>query len=369
MRLIVLYEPANIYVLSNLNTSTTHFVVGSLPVTQVQLPPEVFAQIKAIDCDAIVLAVSGNSVLENILLSIRAANIQKPVLIVRNYTLQKNLPFMSRELFLADSVDVLQNGGGAEERPYLVHIETHVCDHCNLNCKACNNFAPFVRKRTCASVEQWDSDIARLANIYQIGRIYLLGGEPLLEPELTEKFIQATRKHAPTSELYIDTNGLLIPAMTDSFFETLVKNHVMLYITAYLPTMKMMPQIWDALDSHGVQYVYHKTTAFAKRVNTAPGTDFSLNHIRCGSGGCHYMRDGYISKCPDAMLIEHMDNFLGTNFRSRCDISLDEAAKDPILTLQKLNAPIDLCRYCSNRMVGIPWEPVKGLPKAEDWII
>ena len=259
--------------------------------------------------------------------------------------------------------------GGGEEKPYFVHIETHVCDHCNLNCKACNNFAPFVREKSCASIEQWESDIARLANVYQIGRILLLGGEPLLEPKLAEEFIQVTRKYAPSSEIRLLTNGLLIPSMSEDFFETLVKNHVILSITVYIPTMNIMPKIWDVLDSHGVQYLYHKTTAFCKRLNLTPGEDISQNHTRCGSGGCHYMRDGYISKCPDALTVTYMDNFFGTNFKSRCNIPLNEVEQNPILALQKLNAPIDMCRYCSNRMVGIPWEPVKGNLKAEDWII
>lgn len=258
---------------------------------------------------------------------------------------------------------------GGVYKPYLAHIETHVCDHCNLNCKACNNYSPFVRRRSLASAEQWDKDIERLANAYQIGRVLLLGGEPLLEPKLAEELIRVTRKHAPLTELQLLTNGLLIPNMTEDFFEVLVENRVIMVITAYIPTMKIMPQIWDKLESHGVQYVYHKTVAFAKRLNLSPCSDASLGQNQCGSSGCHYMRDGYISKCPDASTVKYMDDFLDTHFKSRCDISLDEVERDPLAALMKLNDPIDLCHYCSYRMAGIPWEPVAGAPKAEDWIV
>lgn len=111
MKLIVFYEPSNIYVLNNLNSTVTHFVIGSISVTSIP-PLEVFLQVKAAVPDAIVLAVSSNRFLENIVMSIRAADISAPILIVRNYVMQKNLPFMSRELFLADSVELLQNVGG-----------------------------------------------------------------------------------------------------------------------------------------------------------------------------------------------------------------------------------------------------------------
>ena len=262
----------------------------------------------------------------------------------------------------------LSKTGGGQNKPYLVHIETHIVDHCNLNCKSCNNFSPFVRQRSCASAEQWDKDIGRLANVYDIRRILLLGGEPLLEPKLAEEFITVTRKHAPTSEVYLLTNGLLIPKMTDDFFETLVKNDIIVSISAYVPTMKMMPQIWEVLESHDVKYLYHKVLTFSKHLNLDYVPNVGFENFKRGSCGCYYMRNGHISKCPDAMLIEHMDKFLGTNFRSRCDISLDEVESNPILTLQRLNTNIDLCHYCGNKLTIFQWKPVEGIPKIEDWL-
>ena len=121
MRFIVLYEPQYSYIIQDLDTLIIHSVVATLPITFNTLPvsynnisPEACNQIKNFEFDAILLAVSNNFFEENILLSLRAANIQDPIVSIRNYTLQKKLPFMYHELFLKDRVDVIQDGGGAK---------------------------------------------------------------------------------------------------------------------------------------------------------------------------------------------------------------------------------------------------------------
>ena len=119
MKFVVLYEPQHSYIIQDLNKMILHSVVATLPISWSTLPvstnnipPDVCNQIKNVEFDVILLAIECNFFEENILLSLRAANIQNPVVSIRSYALQKKLPFMYHELFLKDRVDVIQDGGG-----------------------------------------------------------------------------------------------------------------------------------------------------------------------------------------------------------------------------------------------------------------
>ena len=70
------------------------------------------------------------------------------------------------------------------ERPKL---DVQVCDHCNLRCAGCLHFAPLAGERI-LDLEGYAYDLERLAAIEGIegyfGSIVLMGGEPLLHPNI-----------------------------------------------------------------------------------------------------------------------------------------------------------------------------------------
>lgn len=68
--------------------------------------------------------------------------------------------------------------------PELMQIEFHLADHCNLNCKGCTHFSNLVKEPVLADYEQFRQDLRRLSGLFSnIYEIFLLGGEPLLNPD------------------------------------------------------------------------------------------------------------------------------------------------------------------------------------------
>ena len=74
----------------------------------------------------------------------------------------------------------------------LEKIDIHITDHCNLNCKGCTHFSPLSEEFYLNPVN-FRADLARFAALTgaQLGQMFLLGGEPLLHPHLTEFFPMA----------------------------------------------------------------------------------------------------------------------------------------------------------------------------------
>ncbi len=322
--------------------------------------------------DIILVAIKENRYLSRLLTYLHKRHIQN-VYIVRLFALDMQEDFLdeTQSMYLHGiKVDCMPK---ENEKPYLVHLETHVCDHCNLNCKACNNFSPFVKEPSYADIGQFESDLKRLAELFSgIGRFFLLGGEPLLAPELCCDMIRCYRKYFPVNELRVLTNATLILTMKDEFWDCVRENDVIIHISLYPPVKERIGEIRERLESRKVKYiVFKEVETFAKRLTLYPFEDEKFNNEHCGSAGCHYLRNGEISKCPDAMLVDFM---VGGNAELK-NLALNERenlmrASDGWELIEKLEEYIDLCKKCTfKRIKRTKWERIENEADAMDWLV
>ncbi len=322
--------------------------------------------------DIILVAIKENRYLSRLLTYLHKRHIQN-VYIVRLFALDMQEDFLdeTQSMYLHGiKVDCMPK---ENEKPYLVHLETHVCDHCNLNCKACNNFSPFVKEPSYADIGQFESDLKRLAELFSgIGRFFLLGGEPLLAPELCCDMIRCYRKYFPVNELRVLTNATLILTMKDEFWDCVRENDVIIHISLYPPVKERIGEIRERLESRKVKYiVFKEVETFAKRLTLYPFEDEKFNNEHCGSAGCHYLRDGEISKCPDAILVDFMVDgnaelkSLGLNDRESL-LKVNNAWE----LIEKIDSPVDLCKKCTyKRLEKIKWECVDDKAQSADWLL
>lgn len=92
----------------------------------------------------------------------------------------------------------------------IEYLEHHIVDHCNLNCAGCSHFSPLA-PTWFETIDQFEEDFGELAlkTKGKVGMIRLMGGEPLLHPNLI-KFLESARDLFPTTEIQVVTNGLLL---------------------------------------------------------------------------------------------------------------------------------------------------------------
>ena len=76
----------------------------------------------------------------------------------------------------------------------LLCFEVHITEHCNLNCKGCYHFSPLAKEEY-LDINEFERDLRRIYELCgdNVERITLLGGEPLLHPDIN-RFIEVTRK-------------------------------------------------------------------------------------------------------------------------------------------------------------------------------
>lgn len=257
-------------------------------------------------------------------------------------------------------------------KPRLEYFEYHVADHCNLNCKGCGHMCPVVKEPSFGDYEQYVKDLKRLKElVWGVHRIRLMGGEPLLNRELY-RFVQVSRDIFPDANISVVTNGLLIPKSEPELLRTMYESDCAFDITCYKPTEKLIPKIKVICDMYGVKYNMSPVVKeFQKRKTLKGEENIAKAFESCMSNKCAFMRNGKISACGLAFMIEIFNNEFGTDMiAGKADI-VDLYA--PELTgwklVKRLNTPMEVCRYCRTFPETFEWESVGFNYKMEDWIV
>lgn len=251
--------------------------------------------------------------------------------------------------------------------PYLSYLEFHVADHCNLNCKYCTHYSPLVPEPVFSDYGRFSSDLQQLKKyIPDIGIIRILGGEPLLNPDLG-KFITLTRELYPASIITVVTNGLLIRQMSTDLISLMKEKMAFIHISFYPPLEGQIQEIKQFLYEQGIPYtITEMTTEFSKTQVLTPHTDEDFFY-RCFQASCTCLQDGKLAPCYAPFTTKYFNTAFSKELPTDEGIDL----YDDTLTLTRLKTelllPMQRCFYC---VAGSsqPWEIVGKHSVLEDWV-
>lgn len=95
-------------------------------------------------------------------------------------------------------------------------VEYNLTEHCNLSCYQCDHASPLMPKKF-ALLADFERDIRAFAEAAHAEEFRLVGGEPLLHPQLLD-FIKVARESGVGDKIKIYTNGQLLHTMADEFW-------------------------------------------------------------------------------------------------------------------------------------------------------
>ncbi len=251
------------------------------------------------------------------------------------------------------------------KKPVLKYLELHLTDHCNLNCRGCSHFSPLADKWF-ASIDEHDRDMARLSDLLSgIGQIRLMGGEPLLHPEVT-LFLTSTRTHFPSSDIRIVTNGLLLAKMPEMFWRVCAEAKIGIDITVFPPTQKRVDE-WCGLGrannipvSITQKEKFHKFLDFTGNADPVTSIQTCRRHFYCP-----YLRQGKLYNCSFPALCRYLNTHFGTNVPSDYTIDLYQEGITGWKIIADLDKPMNACSYCFNHISEFEWDESKK--NREEW--
>src|SRR5882762_3474115 len=92
-------------------------------------------------------------------------------------------------------------------------LEINVTLHCNMRCKSCAHLSPLFRREYIDATET-HATLAVLAKNYHASYVKIIGGEPLLHPNIVE-VISAVRASGVSDAIQVVTNGTLLARAPD----------------------------------------------------------------------------------------------------------------------------------------------------------
>lgn len=245
-------------------------------------------------------------------------------------------------------------------------VQTHVVDHCNLDCVRCTHLSPLADRSFYLDKEKFEQDVKRLSELTggDVEEYQLAGGEPLLHPEC-HIFPYIIRKWLPKTRIVIVTNGTLLDRVGEEFYESCRKNQVQLWITLY-PIPLDYDVIKRKLTEQKIDFVMGNSGNSEEEPKEMWGVAFNLrgdlngqkNFEECPAR-CFILRNRRMHLCAQGAFIDLLNNYFHTSLPGPevNGVDLYEVESLEELT-SRLSQKIPFCDYCDtlNRMPPIPWD-------------
>ena len=252
--------------------------------------------------------------------------------------------------------------------PYLSYLEFHIADHCNLNCRGCEHYSGLVQEPHFPVYEKFASDLRQLHYLIpDIGMIRILGGEPLLNPEI-EKYLHLTRLLYPRAIIFVVTNALKLRQMPESFYKAMQQEQIAVHISLYPPMASQRKELAEFLQKRGIAaLITDEVTYFTVKQTLTPHDDVNEIFADCYQAHCHNLYEGKIAACFLPFTTKYFNAYFHKQLPEDGAIDI----YDPSLTVEtlkkKLFTPFERCRYCT-KAKPIPWSQMHQPSILSDWV-
>jgi sulfatase maturation enzyme AslB (radical SAM superfamily) len=262
-----------------------------------------------------------------------------------------------------------------------LRFQVHIVEHCNLNCAYCLHFSPLAEKEF-IDILQYEKDCERIKELTKnnpVESILLLGGEPLVHPDI-EKIFSITRTYfdARTAVILI-TNGILLPKMEDTFWHACKINNIYISITKY-PIKLDIEKIHKKAAEYCVKTARLNYTMDILTINQnifesdncrefwkvpldINGKQNIKNTFRqCTWGNdCIMLANGKLYTCHLMPNIRHFNAFFEKDTAKKFKVSEKDSidiykAKNISEILDFLSRPVPFCRYCTLQRIDVNWQ-------------
>ncbi|MEM7153279.1 MAG: radical SAM protein [Myxococcota bacterium] len=234
-------------------------------------------------------------------------------------------------------------------------FEIHIAEHCNLRCANCCNMSPFVARHS-LGVAEVEAICERMRSVLHADVIKIMGGEPLLHPEIVE-IIGVLRRSGVADRVRLFTNGLRLKAMPDAFWPALDEMTISNYVSAPVrPALLELAR--QRSREHGFVLNIKEVQEFSQVLSPrfvdeeTAATTFERCWLR---HRCLIVRDGRFYMCtraayaPDFLArVEHEPVPAGVEV-VRGDDGVDLESEDLAERLERYlnrSEPLGACHYC-----------------------
>jgi len=229
-------------------------------------------------------------------------------------------------------------------------LEVRAAEHCNLRCKGCSQNSPFM-DATFPDLSRLRHSLAALENVLRADRATVLGGEPLLNPDIDELlFMLKTSKIF--NRLFVTTNGLLLHRMSEDFWRLVDVVEISVYPVTRVRLQHRLSKISDAAFAGNVELHLLASPTFKNLVLSSPITSSTLVqglYEACYfKNFCHTLRGERFYKCAPCVNIGARLSEDDLVHVADDGIPIDDAPDmlDRLVAYLDADRPLTACAFC-----------------------
>lgn len=247
---------------------------------------------------------------------------------------------------------------------FLGYFGTSIVSHCNLNCKYCDHFTPLAKEKV-FDVKTLKKEFERVKEIMEVGSIGIMGGEPLLHPNINEVLCMF-REIFKHTRLFILTNGIKLNSMEEDFWTTCRDNKIGILISKF-PLKIDFTNVFEKAKKYKIPIDYYGAaeneykTMYKMALDLEGKQDPIDMYKRCwqNKGGCTYFEEGKFYRCTTVGNIKNFNNYFNQNLKVSKKDYLDIYKVRSIKQIYNyFNNQIDFCKHCNFKaeQSGLPFE-------------
>ena len=233
------------------------------------------------------------------------------------------------------------------EKPTFPYIEIPIVAGCNLKCNYCSFFCNYIDEISFIDIKEFEKDLKELSKKIKINRLRILGGEPLLHPNVS-KFLIVAREVFPDSAICIVTNGILLPKMNKEFWQTTINYNIAIDISYYPIWKDNFLEIKNLLQYYKIRnYTIKDSIYFSDLLNIKGDSNIKKTYNNCVCKQWINLWQHKLYPCTNAFRV-----FYNKKFNTKLDIPkgydiYKESGKKLYEKLIIKGKPSKACRFCN----------------------
>ncbi|WP_338930372.1 radical SAM protein [Streptomyces netropsis] len=185
-------------------------------------------------------------------------------------------------------------------------VEINASLQCNMRCKSCAHLSPLFRKENADPAETHDI-LTLLARNYHASYAKIMGGEPLLHPDIVG-LIEAVRTSRVADTVLVATNGTLLDRASEEFWRAVDSLEISVYPSRPLTSEQIdryhgMAREYDVsllINHYGhFREIYSETGADSPELVQDVYDTCKLAHY----WRSHTVYDGWLYRCPQSLFV------------------------------------------------------------------
>lgn len=240
----------------------------------------------------------------------------------------------------------------------MPHCDVNCVSHCPMHCVSCSHFSPFV-KPWFMPLESMIRDLNAVKPFLHFGFVAILGGEPLVHPQLLD-FMREARNADVSDDVMVITNGRLLPRMSEAFWETLMALRISIY-PGLDPDITKMAE--ERSRQHGFRLELMEFNEFFIQLKSAPDDGIKSFSECFWKSQCFTVHEGKAYLCPQSAFMHRVvpDLVPGAD-----GLPLADLTEEKLTAFLDRTEPLTSCAHCTGgHDATVPWH--ESRTKAE-WI-